>query len=71
MTIIMPQLSWADKLLRILGKKRGVIIISEKDNKFGEYSTRIASKESFFKALFRPRDEALPDGMIDIFSTLD
>jgi len=62
-----PQLSLADKLLRILGKKRGLLFPSGQYKKFGPYAIGMAGTESFFRALFRSKNEDLPDGMIDIF----
>jgi len=66
MTIKPPQRSIADKLLHILGKKRGVLIIDEFSAQLGPYYTAIARKENFFKALLRPRGNDLPAGMVDI-----
>jgi len=71
MTVKIPKLSLADKLLRILGKKRGVIMPSEKNKEFGPYSTFIAQKESFIRAIFRSNSEPLPDGMTDLFMLND
>ncbi len=66
MTIKMPEPNFADRALKILGKKRGVIIPSAEYEKIGPYSYAVAQKENFFKALFRPANQALPDGMVDI-----
>ncbi len=66
MTIKIPEPSLADKVLKILGKKRGVIIPSEELEKFGPYSYSTAKKESFLKSFFRSANESLLKGMVDI-----
>lgn len=66
MTIKIPEPSLADKVIKILGKKRGVIIPSGEYEKFGAYSYTVAKKESFLKALFRSTNESLPNSMVDI-----
>ena len=66
MTIKLSEYSLADKVFKIIGKKRGVIIPSDEYGKFGPYSYFVAKKESFFKALFRPANKSLPNGMVDI-----
>ncbi len=63
MTIRLPKLTIADKLLKALGKKRGVSIPRNID----QYSYHKALKENFWKALFRSKGEELPLGLIDIF----
>lgn len=71
MTIRTPKLSLADKFLKMLGKKRGLILPSDQHKKkFGPYATITMGKENFFRALLRPGNEPLPDGMIDIFSII-
>lgn len=70
MTIKIPEPGFADKVLRILGKKRGVIIPSDEYEKFGPYSYAVAKKEYFLKALFRPANQSLPNGMVDIFTLI-
>ena len=67
MTIKLPQPSIGDKILKLLGKKRGVKVPSEVYEKFGPYVYAVAQKESFWKALLRSADEELPEDMIDVF----
>ena len=67
MTIKLPQPSMGDKILKLLGKKRGVKVPSEVYEKFGPYVYVMAQKESFWKALLRSADEELPEEMIDVF----
>jgi hypothetical protein len=66
MTIKIPKKSIADKLLKLLGKKRGVYIPAEGYKEFGPYIYSSAKKESFWRALLRPKSAELPKGMIDI-----
>jgi len=68
MTIKIPELTFADKALKIIGKKRGVIIPSAEYEKIGSYSYTIAKKENFIKAFLRPTNDPLPNGMIDIYT---
>lgn len=66
MTIRIPRKTIGDKVLKALGRKRGVHIPSETYKEFGAYAYAKAQKERFLRALLRPRDRNLPDGMIDI-----
>jgi hypothetical protein len=66
MTIKIPKKTIGDRVLKALGKKRGVQIPAETHKQFGPYAYATAQKESFLKALLRPKDEPLPDGMVDI-----
>jgi len=68
MTMQFPKISFADKILKLLGKKRGVKIPADAYEKFGPHVYVKAQKENFWKALTRPRDRDLPEGMVDIFS---
>jgi hypothetical protein len=68
MTIKYPEVSIADKFLKLLGKKRGIKIPYEAYEKFGPYVYVKAQKENFWKALFRSKDQSLPKDMIDISS---
>lgn len=70
MTVKIPEPNFADKFLKILGKKRGVIIPSAEYEKFGPYSYAVAKKENFLKALFRPANHLLPNGMVDIHTLI-
>ncbi|MBN2232037.1 MAG: hypothetical protein JXR25_13295 [Pontiellaceae bacterium] len=69
MTIKIPAPSVADRLLRMLGKTRGVIV-AEPGNRFPSmpYATFRGTREPFLRALLRPAGRPLPEGMIDIFS---
>ena len=67
MTIKLPQPSIGDKILKLLGKKRGVKVPAEIYEKFGPYVYATAQKEPFWKALLRSADEDLPEDMIDVF----
>ena len=71
MTIIMPEPSFADKVLKVLGKKRGVIFPDRAVEKYGQHVYARAYKESFWKALLRPGNQELPEDMVDIFSLRD
>jgi hypothetical protein len=68
MTLRIPSLSVTDRLLRILGKRRALIIPVGAYEKFGPYVIAMAKKEPFLKALLRPKAKALPPGTIDLFS---
>ena len=67
MTIRMPQISLGDRVLKALGKKRGLRLPTEAHEKFGPYVTAAAKKESFWKALGRRKDADLPDGYVDFY----
>ncbi len=66
MTLIIPKISFADRVLKRLGKKRGVILPPADQEKLGAYTYSTVKKEFFFKALFRPMNKSLPEGMVDI-----
>ena len=67
MTIRLPDPTISDRFLKQLGKKRGVIMPIGASEKFGSYFYVKAYKESFWKALFRLRNQALPEGLVDVF----
>ena len=71
MTIRMPELNIFDQILKSLGKKRGVRYPVEAYKKFGQSAYIKATKESFWKALFRSKNQPLPEGYIDLFSFYD
>ena len=71
MTVLMPKPNIADKALKILGKKRGVIFPHKAIEIFGQHVYARAHKESFWKALLRPSNQELPEDMVDIFSFRD
>jgi hypothetical protein len=68
MTIRIPKETLGDKVLKALGRKRGVLIPSELYKEFGPYAYATARKQSFLRALFRPKDAPLPKGMVDLDS---
>ena len=68
MTIVIPKPDLIDRLLRLLGKKRGVAVHGETTDPNSTQSYVAPKKESPLRALFRPSGEPLPDGMIDIFT---
>ncbi len=68
MSVIIPKPNTFDKILRCLGKKRGVFISGNQKDKFGPYLYEELKRESFFKALLRPEKEKLPEGSVDIYS---
>ena len=68
MTIRMPQISFGDRVLKVLGKKRGLRLPTEAYEKFGPYVSVEARKECFWRALVRAKDANLPNGYVDLFS---
>ena len=70
MTIRMPKENVADWILKALGKKRGVKIPDGIFEKFDPQKVDvyvIAQKESFWKALFRSKDEKLPEDFSNLY----
>jgi hypothetical protein len=70
MTIRIPKPSLADKFLRLIGKKRAVQLPPNM-GKFGEHFQAFGIKESFWKAIVRPKCESLPEGAVDVFIVED
>jgi hypothetical protein len=66
MTIKLPKPNFADKFLRMIGKKRGVRLPKNMGS-FGHQIQIVGIKESFWKALTRPKNGILPEGTVDIF----
>ena len=66
MTIKIPVPGIADKMIKLIGKKRGVALPSGESEKLGPYTYTVAKKENLLKALLRPGSSPLPDGLIDI-----
>jgi hypothetical protein len=64
MTFKIQKENIADKLLALLGKRRAVRLPLEAYQKFGPYVYAQAEKESFWRALFRNKNNKLPDGRI-------
>jgi len=67
MTILLPRPNIFDRLLRALGKKRGVFLPGQDAEAFGQYAYSTGQKESFARSLLRSGKTPLPDGLIDIF----
>jgi len=64
MTIYLPRRGLADALLRLLGKKRGVVFPAQHPP-FGPHVQMQLRWESFWTALFRPRGADWPAGVVD------
>ena len=65
MTIKIPEKNFADKLLALFGKRRGILIPFDPYKDFGPYVISVAKRENFWKALFRGKNKPLPKGIID------
>ncbi|MFA6292200.1 MAG: hypothetical protein WC637_10485 [Victivallales bacterium] len=62
MTIQAPSRNISDKILSAFGKRRAVFIPGEMlTEKYGIYKCR---KESFLRALLRPKDAKPPEGWV-------
>jgi hypothetical protein len=68
MTIVIPKPDLIDKLLRLIGKKRGVVVHGETTDPNSTQTYYAPKKESPLRALLRPACKPLPNGMIDIFT---
>ena len=68
MTIVIPKPGLIDRLLRLIGKKRGVIVQVQTMDPSGTQIYFAQKKESALKAMRRPSGKALPEGMSDIFT---
>lgn len=71
MTITMPRLNIFDKILKSMGKKRGVRYPVEAYEKYGRSAYIKATKENFWKALLRSNNKELPEGYINLYSFYD
>jgi hypothetical protein len=71
MTIKMPRPTTGDKILKFLGKKRGVILPVESYENYGPYASSKAIKESFWKVFFRSKNSPLPENVIDLDSLMN
>ena len=65
MTIRIPDPTIGDKILKLLGKKRGIVLPEEPYKKFGPYVYIEAKKENFWNALFRSKNAPLPENVVD------
>jgi hypothetical protein len=68
MSVRLPKPNIFDKFLKMIGKKRGVRIPVEGYERYGPCVYAVAYKESFWRAIFRPNTDDLPDGTVEIFS---
>ena len=64
MTIKLPKTTFADKLLALIGKRRAVRMPFEVYEKLGPYVYAQAVKESFWRALLRPKNQDPPEGWV-------
>lgn len=65
MTIKIPDPSMGDRILRLFGKKRALVIPKVRVERKEIDIYAVAVKENFWKALFRPRKSQLPAGSVD------
>jgi hypothetical protein len=65
MTLRIPEPNIGDIILRYFGKKRGLIFPNGRLEAQGIDVYATAIKESFWKALLRPRNSQLPAGAAD------
>jgi len=66
MTVKIPKPNFFDKLLKFLGKKRGVIVPTNAYEKYGQYVYASCQRESFWKALFRSKSKPFPENVFDL-----
>ena len=71
MSIRMPKPSAIDRILRIFGKRRRVIIPVGAYENYGPYVCARGYKESIWAAIFRKKSAQLPFNFIDIFQAND
>ena len=64
MTFKIQKENIADKILALLGKRRTICLPVEAYVKCGIYVYAKAEKESFWRALFRNKNNKLPNGRI-------
>ena len=67
MSVNVPQPNMLDRLLRRLGKCRGVIIPKDAYHYHGKETQIFCKKESVWVSLRRPGIEQLPEDRADIF----
>ena len=67
MSVNVPEPNILDKLLKRLGKSRGVIIPKDAHQYHGKDTQIFCKKESVFISLRRPRNHQLPEDRADIF----
>lgn len=64
MTIKLPETTFADKLLAMIGKRRAVRMPFEVYEKLGPYVYAHAVKEPFWRALMRRKNQDPPEGWV-------
>ena len=64
MTFKIPKENFADRLLALIGKKRAIRIPTEAYKKYGPYVYARTEMESFWRALFRSKNQNPPAGWI-------
>ena len=64
MTIKLPKPNISDRFLSLMGKKRAIRIPPGIYEKFGPYVYGKAEKESFWRALARPKNQDPPEGWV-------
>lgn len=62
MTFRIPQETFADKILSMIGKRRALWIPKDAYRQFGQCVIVQARKESFWRALFRPKNQEPTQG---------
>jgi len=62
MTFRIPKETFADRILAMIGKKRAIWIPRDVYKRFGPYVIVQARSESFWQALFRPKNQEPPEG---------
>ena len=62
MTLASPQNNFSDRILSAFGKKRAMKIPEGIFEKFGPYAHVRVQKESFWRALLRPKGAKPPEG---------
>lgn len=62
MTYRIPEKTLADRLLAAMGKKRAMWIPADAYQRFGPYVILQPKRESFWRALARPKNHEPPDG---------
>lgn len=65
MTVRTPEKNILDRILSLFGKRRGVIIPDGIYQKHGPHVYAMAKRESFWRALLRPKNASLPENVID------
>lgn len=67
MTLKIQEPNILDKILGLLGKKRGFVLPENNSyQKWGSYTTYLISRENFFRALFRPKKRTPKNILYDI-----